>query len=141
MAKLIQTLQGTALREYPLSEGKVRIGRSPDTEIQLDDDAVSGYHAELVVAAERLPRDTVATSCGSGLARGAPRGDTPVLRPERRRSPTLPPRRATAYSGNLTCINRIAPVHRCASRSTKRMPTRWSLAATAGRASLVGRAS
>ena len=53
MAKLIQTLQGTALREYPLSGGKVRIGRSPDNEIQLDDDAVSGYHTELVVMASQ----------------------------------------------------------------------------------------
>lgn len=53
MAKLIQTLQGATLREHPLSEGTLRIGRNPDNDIQLDDDAVSGYHAELVVTASQ----------------------------------------------------------------------------------------
>jgi len=50
MAKLVHTVGGAVFREYTLQgAGTLRIGRNPDNDIQLDDDAVSGYHAEIMV--------------------------------------------------------------------------------------------
>ncbi|HSS63269.1 MAG TPA: FHA domain-containing protein [Gammaproteobacteria bacterium] len=49
MAKLVLLVEGVIHREYPLSEGVVRIGRDTVNDIQLDDDTVSGSHAEVAV--------------------------------------------------------------------------------------------
>ncbi len=49
MAKIIVLVEGVRQREYPLSEGMVRIGRDAANDIQLDDDTVSGSHAEVAV--------------------------------------------------------------------------------------------
>lgn len=49
MAKLVHTHKGTVVREYPLADGPLRIGRNLENEIQVDDDTVSGDHAELAV--------------------------------------------------------------------------------------------
>lgn len=49
MAKLILLVEGVRQREYPLSEETVRIGRDAGNQIQLDDDTVSGSHAEVAV--------------------------------------------------------------------------------------------
>ena len=49
MPKLVHTVEGTAFREYTLMSGSLRIGRNGDNDIQLNDDAVSGRHAELSV--------------------------------------------------------------------------------------------
>ena len=49
MAKLVHTVGGAIFREYALREGTLRIGRNPDNDIQLDDDAVSGYNTEISV--------------------------------------------------------------------------------------------
>ena len=49
MGKLVHMVEGAFVREYPLKEGTFRIGRNVDNDIQLDDDAVSGYHAEVAV--------------------------------------------------------------------------------------------
>ncbi|ROR32155.1 FHA domain-containing protein [Inmirania thermothiophila] len=45
MAKLILTLDGAVIREYPLEKETVSIGRRPGNDIQLNDLAVSGRHA------------------------------------------------------------------------------------------------
>lgn len=49
MAKLVLLMEGIMQREYPLTEGAVRIGREAVNEIQLDDDTVSSSHAEIAV--------------------------------------------------------------------------------------------
>ncbi len=49
MPKLVHTVEGRAFREYSLFKGTLRIGRNGDNEIQLNDDAVSGRHAEIRV--------------------------------------------------------------------------------------------
>ena len=49
MPRLIHTVDGTAIRDYSLDGGTVRIGRNTDNEIRLDDDAVSGHHVEITL--------------------------------------------------------------------------------------------
>ncbi|MBV1774379.1 FHA domain-containing protein [Burkholderiaceae bacterium DAT-1] len=48
MAKLILSLDGAVIRELPLSETRVRIGRKPTNELQIDHLTVSGEHARIV---------------------------------------------------------------------------------------------
>jgi pSer/pThr/pTyr-binding forkhead associated (FHA) protein len=45
MAKLLLKHEGITLSSYPLEQDTIRIGRSADNEIQLDDAAVSTHHA------------------------------------------------------------------------------------------------
>ena len=49
MIKLVHSRDGTSLKEYPLVEGRYIIGRGPDSDIRIDDDTVSGTHAEITV--------------------------------------------------------------------------------------------
>ena len=49
MAKLVHSHSGTVVREYPLAGGPMRIGRNCENDIQVDDDTVSGDHAELAI--------------------------------------------------------------------------------------------
>ena len=49
MGKLVHVVDGANVREYPLNEGVFKIGRNVDNNIQLDDDAVSGYNTEIAV--------------------------------------------------------------------------------------------
>ena len=51
MVKLIHSIDGTLDREYPLEKGRLSVGRDLDNDIRLDDDAVSGHHAEIVIKA------------------------------------------------------------------------------------------
>lgn len=44
-AKLILSLNGTVIKEYPLDKGRVTIGRKPINDIAIDNLAVSGEHA------------------------------------------------------------------------------------------------
>lgn len=45
MARLVLVHEGVNLREYKLDKDKVRLGRKPDNDIQLDDGAISSSHA------------------------------------------------------------------------------------------------
>lgn len=47
MAKLVLSLQGKVLSEFPLNKEHVTIGRKPDNDIHIDNLAVSGHHAVL----------------------------------------------------------------------------------------------
>jgi pSer/pThr/pTyr-binding forkhead associated (FHA) protein len=49
MPKLVHTIEGAMFREHALEEGALRIGRNLDNDIQLDDSAVSGHHAQIIV--------------------------------------------------------------------------------------------
>jgi pSer/pThr/pTyr-binding forkhead associated (FHA) protein len=48
MAKLILTHEGINLREYPLTKEVTLLGRRPDNDIQIEDVAVSGRHAQFL---------------------------------------------------------------------------------------------
>lgn len=48
MAKLIFSLDGAFLGEYPLDKDRLTIGRRPTNDIPIDNLAVSGQHAEVV---------------------------------------------------------------------------------------------
>ncbi len=45
MAKLIQIVEGVTVAQYILDKNQIRIGRNPDSEIHIDDPAVSFEHA------------------------------------------------------------------------------------------------
>ena len=48
MAKLVVSLEGGFLREYPLDKERIAIGRRPTNDIQLDNLAMSGVHATIL---------------------------------------------------------------------------------------------
>jgi pSer/pThr/pTyr-binding forkhead associated (FHA) protein len=48
MARVILSFKGVELRGYELGESRLIVGRRSDSDIQLDDDTVSGRHAALV---------------------------------------------------------------------------------------------
>ena len=48
MAKLILTLNENIVGEFPLNKECVTIGRKPDNDIQIDNLAVSGHHAQII---------------------------------------------------------------------------------------------
>src|SRR5215475_5619648 len=47
MARLFLTFEDRVIREVALSRGIVTIGRQPDNLLQIDNPAVSGYHAKV----------------------------------------------------------------------------------------------
>ena len=48
MAKIILSVDGTVLREVPLSKERITIGRKPHNDIPVDNLAVSGEHAAII---------------------------------------------------------------------------------------------
>ncbi len=48
MAKLVLSMNGAVLGEYPLDKERMTIGRKPDNDIQVDNLAVSGKHALII---------------------------------------------------------------------------------------------
>ena len=48
MAKLILSVDGQVLKEYPLSKERTLIGRKAHNDIQIDNLAVSGEHAAII---------------------------------------------------------------------------------------------
>src|SRR5512142_384535 len=47
MARLYLKFEQAVLKEFPLSQGVITIGRLPDNMIQVDNLAVSGHHAKV----------------------------------------------------------------------------------------------
>lgn len=48
MARLVLKHEGTVVREFPLTEEEVTIGRLPENDLQVDHPAVSGRHVKIV---------------------------------------------------------------------------------------------
>lgn len=48
MAKIILSMNGTVMREMVLSKGRITIGRDSQSDIVLDDLAISGHHAVII---------------------------------------------------------------------------------------------
>ncbi len=49
MARLVLKLDGNVLRDHPLTNAAVTIGRLPDNDIHIDDLSVSGHHAKILL--------------------------------------------------------------------------------------------
>lgn len=48
MAKMILSMDGLVLKEIPLNQERLSIGRKPQNDIQIDNLAISGEHAVVV---------------------------------------------------------------------------------------------
>ena len=53
MLKLVQVHHGVIVADFPLSQGRLKIGREPGNQLQIDDGIVSGQHA--VISATNNP--------------------------------------------------------------------------------------
>ena len=62
MAKLIITLNGLPVREYPLNTQRITIGRNSGNDIALDDETVSGEHAVIQLNPEPSITDLRSTN-------------------------------------------------------------------------------
>lgn len=63
MAKLVLTLEGSVLDEYPLSGKRLTIGRARDNDIQLEHAAVSNHHAQIgIIKGEYTLEDSISTN-------------------------------------------------------------------------------
>ena len=49
MAKLLVKHEGIVLKEFPIEKQSMMLGRNADNDIQLDDAAISGQHARIIV--------------------------------------------------------------------------------------------
>ena len=54
MSKLIMTLDGAVIREYPIDKDSLSIGRKHGNDIQLNDLTVSGRHSLIVTMGEHV---------------------------------------------------------------------------------------
>jgi hypothetical protein len=67
MSRLVLKFESTALKEVPLGTRPVTIGRAPDNDIQIDNLAVSNYHARVYVEAGSLVVEDLNSLNGSFL--------------------------------------------------------------------------
>jgi pSer/pThr/pTyr-binding forkhead associated (FHA) protein len=67
-------------REFDLAEGEYVIGRSPESNIQINDDTVSHRHAKIVVTSRRATIQDLGSTNGSKLGDVSLRG-TAILSP------------------------------------------------------------
>ncbi|MCW9024366.1 MAG: FHA domain-containing protein [Gammaproteobacteria bacterium] len=67
MSKLILTLDGAVLKEYPIEKDSISIGRKHGNDIQLNDLTVSGRHALIVSMGEHIYVDDLGSTNGTLL--------------------------------------------------------------------------
>ena len=67
MSKLIMTLDGAVVREYPIDKDSISIGRKHGNDIQLNDLTVSGRHALIVTMGEHTYVDDLGSTNGTLL--------------------------------------------------------------------------
>ena len=91
MSKLIMTLDGAVIREYPIDKESLSIGRKHGNDIQLNDLTVSGRHTLIVTMGEHVYVDDLGSTNGT-------RVNDRRLRPER---PHLLSNGDTVRFGNL----------------------------------------
>lgn len=65
MAKLILTLDGAVVREYPIDKESLSIGRKHDNDIQLNDLTVSGRHALITLSEEHIYAEDLGSTNGT----------------------------------------------------------------------------
>jgi len=66
-SKLIMTLDGAVVREYPIDKESISIGRKHGNDIQLNDLTVSGRHALIVTMGEHVYVDDLGSTNGTLL--------------------------------------------------------------------------
>lgn len=66
-SKLIMTLDGAVIREYPIDRDSISIGRKHGNDIQLNDLTVSGRHALIVTMGEHVYVDDLGSTNGTLL--------------------------------------------------------------------------
>lgn len=66
-SKLIMTLDGAVVREYPIDKDSISIGRKHGNDIQLNDLTVSGRHALIVTMGEHVYVDDLGSTNGTLL--------------------------------------------------------------------------
>ncbi len=62
MPKLILTLDGAVLREFPVDKERITIGRKPGNDVQLNDATVSGTHAAILKLQNVYVEDLASTN-------------------------------------------------------------------------------
>ena len=67
MSKLIMTLDGAVVREYPIEKDSISIGRKHGNDIQLNDLTVSGRHSLIVKMGEHVYVDDLGSTNGTLL--------------------------------------------------------------------------
>src|ERR1700733_13464412 len=67
MSRLVLKFENSSLKEVPLGTRPVTIGRAPDNDIQIDNLAVSNYHARVYVEAGSLVVEDLNSLNGSFL--------------------------------------------------------------------------
>ena len=67
MSRLVLKFEGSTLKEVPLGNQPVTIGRSPDNDIPIDNLAVANYHARVYVEAGSLVVEDLNSLNGSFL--------------------------------------------------------------------------
>ncbi len=67
MSKLIMTLDGAVVREFPIDKDSISIGRKHGNDIQLNDLTVSGRHALIVTMGEHTYVDDLGSTNGTLL--------------------------------------------------------------------------
>ncbi len=67
MSRLVLKFESASLKEVPLGTRPVTIGRAPDNDIQIDNLAVSNYHARVYVEAGSLVVEDLSSLNGSFL--------------------------------------------------------------------------
>src|SRR6201998_1195219 len=67
MSRLLLKFESATLKEVPLGTRPVTIGRAPDNDIQIDNLAVSNYHARVYVEAGSLVVEDLNSLNGSFL--------------------------------------------------------------------------
>lgn len=66
-SKLIMTLDGAVVREYPIDKDSISIGRKHGNDIQLNDLTVSGRHALIITMGEHIYVDDLGSTNGTLL--------------------------------------------------------------------------
>lgn len=67
MSKLIMTLDGAVVKEYPIDKDSISIGRKHGNDIQLNDLTVSGRHTLVVIMGEHTYVDDLGSTNGTLL--------------------------------------------------------------------------
>ena len=67
MSKLIMTLDGAVVREYPIDKDSLSIGRKHGNDIQLNDLTVSGRHSLIITMGEHVYVDDLGSTNGTLL--------------------------------------------------------------------------
>jgi len=67
MPRLVLMFEDSVLKEFPLGDWPIRIGRAPDNDIHIDNLAVSDHHARIFTDGDRLMIEDLASLNGTFL--------------------------------------------------------------------------